>query len=120
MKWIVAFIVAATAAVGLAYYATHRGESPAASTSSVRFREASQPADLTFHMSFLPQEQGETFKVNLYDHGCGVAVGDYDGDGHDDIYFLNQLGGNALYRNRGDGTFIDVTAIVGPVALDDR
>ena len=61
-------------------------------------------------MSFLPGEQGEKFKINLYDHGCGVAVGDFDGDGHDDIYFVNQLGPNALYRNKGDGTFEDVTA----------
>jgi enediyne biosynthesis protein E4 len=70
-------------------------------------------------MSFLPAEQGENFKVNLYDHGSGVAVGDFDGDGHDDIYFVNQLGGNALYRNRGDGTFEDVTARAGG-AVGDR
>src|SRR5262249_10272398 len=60
-----------------------------------------------------------TFKINLYDHGAGVAVGDFDGDGHDDIYFCNQLGPNALYRNKGDGTFADVTEKAG-VALGDR
>ena len=70
-------------------------------------------------MDFLPDEQGETFKINLYDHGCGVAVGDFDGDGHDDIYFVNQLGPNALYRNKGDGTFEDVTRQAG-VGLGDR
>jgi len=70
-------------------------------------------------MNFLPAEQGEHFKVNLYDHGCGVAVGDFDGDGHEDVYFVNQLGPNALYRNKGDGTFEDVTRKAG-VALGDR
>jgi hypothetical protein len=70
-------------------------------------------------MSFLPNEQGEIFKINLYDHGSGVAVGDYDGDGRDDIYLVNQLGPNALYRNKGDGSFEDVTAEAG-VALGDR
>jgi hypothetical protein len=70
-------------------------------------------------MRFLPDEQGEKFKVNLYDHGCGVAVADYDGDGHDDAYFVNQLGPNALYRNKGDGTFEDKTADAG-VAVGDR
>jgi hypothetical protein len=70
-------------------------------------------------MNYLPQEQGEKFKVNLYDHGSGLAVADYDGDGHDDIYFLNQLGPNALYRNKGDGTFEEVTQQAG-VALGDR
>jgi hypothetical protein len=70
-------------------------------------------------MSFLPKEQGESFKINLYDHGCGVAVADFDGDGYQDIYFLNQLGRNALYKNRGDGTFVDVTEKAG-VGLGDR
>src|SRR5262249_25065364 len=53
------------------------------------------------------------------DHGCGVAVGDFDGDGHDDIYFVNQLGKNKLYRNKGDGTFEDVTDKAG-VGVGDR
>lgn len=83
------------------------------------FRNALAESGITFRMSFLPAEQGEKFKINLYDHGSGVAVGDFDGDGHDDIYFVNQLGPNALYRNRGDGTFEDVTARAG-VALGDR
>src|SRR5215831_10058685 len=60
------------------------------------FKESAQAANLHFSMAFLPKEQGEKFKINLYDHGCGVAVADYDGDGHEDIYFLNQLGPNAL------------------------
>src|SRR5262249_49829399 len=64
---------------------------------------------ITFRMAFLPEEQGENFKINLYDHGCGVAVADFDGDGHEDVYFCNQLGRNALYKNNGDGTFTDVT-----------
>src|SRR3989442_3204842 len=61
-------------------------------------------------MHDLPKEQGERFRINLYDHGSGLAVGDYDNDGHEDIYFLNQHGPNALYRNTGDGSFVDVTA----------
>jgi hypothetical protein len=83
------------------------------------FREAAEVSGITFRMAFLPAEQGEKFKINLYDHGCGVAVGDCDGDGFDDIYFCNQLGPNALYRNKGDGTFEDVTKKAG-VALGDR
>src|SRR5262249_34095015 len=39
--------------------------------------------------------------------------------GFDDIYFCNQLGPNALYRNKGDGTFEDVTEKAG-VGLGDR
>lgn len=73
------------------------------------FVEAAAESGIDFQMAYLPGEQGEKFKINLYDHGCGVAVADDDGDGHDDIYFVNQLGPNAPYRNKGDGTFTDVT-----------
>jgi hypothetical protein len=83
------------------------------------FHERALQSGLDFRMRFLPTEQGEKFKINLYDHGCGVTVGDYDGDGFDDIYFCNQLGNNALFRNRGDGTFVDVTRQAG-VGLGDR
>lgn len=43
------------------------------------------------------------------DYGMGACAGDYDGDGHPDLYVTN-FGPNALFRNRGDGTFADVTA----------
>jgi hypothetical protein len=41
-------------------------------------------------------------------YGMGVAVGDYDNDGYEDLY-VTALGGNKLYRNNGNGTFTDVT-----------
>ena len=94
--------------------------SQAEASSDAGFREIALESGLDFHMSFLPGEQGENFKVNLYDHGCGLAVGDYDGDGNDDIYFTNQLGPNALFRNTGSGTFEEVTKRSGPIDLDDR
>lgn len=40
--------------------------------------------------------------------GMGVAVGDYDGDGYDDV-FLTGYGRCYLYHNNGNGTFRDVT-----------
>jgi enediyne biosynthesis protein E4 len=42
-------------------------------------------------------------------YGMGACAGDYDGDGHLDLY-VTSYGPNVLYRNRGDGTFSDVTA----------
>jgi len=41
-------------------------------------------------------------------YGMGVAVGDYDNDGYEDLY-VTALGGNRLYHNNGNGTFTDVT-----------
>ncbi len=39
--------------------------------------------------------------------GFGVAVGDYDNDGHPDMYVAN-FGVSRLYHNNGNGTFTDV------------
>ena len=45
-------------------------------------------------------------------YGMGCVFGDYDNDGHPDLYVTN-YGPNVLYRNNGDGTFTDVTAAAG-------
>jgi tetratricopeptide (TPR) repeat protein len=45
-------------------------------------------------------------------YGMGCTVGDYDNDGHDDL-FVTGLDRTVLYHNRGDGTFDDVTARAG-------
>jgi hypothetical protein len=83
----------------------------------VGFRDRLPESGIDFRMQ---QQLPEQFNINLYDHGSGVAVADYDGDGHDDVLFLNQFGENALYRGRGDGTFENVTREAGPLALADR
>jgi enediyne biosynthesis protein E4 len=44
--------------------------------------------------------------------GLGVAVGDYDNDGFDDI-FVTALGQSHLFHNNGNGTFTDVTKSAG-------
>ena len=45
-------------------------------------------------------------------YGQGVSVGDYDNDGHPDVYITN-FGPDILYHNNGDGTFTDVTERAG-------
>jgi hypothetical protein len=52
--------------------------------------------------------------------GASVSVSDFDGDGWVDLYFTNSAFGepNALYRNRGNGTFEDVAAGAGVADLN--
>jgi len=45
-------------------------------------------------------------------YGIGVAVGDYDNDGHDDL-FITAYGQSRLFHNNGNGTFTDVTQKAG-------
>ena len=45
-------------------------------------------------------------------YGLGCVWGDYDNDGHPDL-FVTQYGRNVLYHNNGDGTFTDVTDKAG-------
>ncbi len=45
-------------------------------------------------------------------YGMGVCAGDFDNDGHDDLY-VTCYGPNSLFRNNGDGTFRDVAAQAG-------
>ena len=52
--------------------------------------------------------------------GASASVADFDGDGNADVYFTNSRFGepNALYRNRGDGTFEEIAANAGLAALN--
>jgi len=58
--------------------------------------------------------------IDIYGHN-GVSIGDIDGDGFDDFY-LCQPGGvpNRLYRNRGDGTFEDITETSGVGVIENH
>ncbi len=50
--------------------------------------------------------------LNFCGWGYGVAIGDYDNDGWEDVY-ITGFHGSALYHNNHDGTFTDVTAKAG-------
>ena len=73
-----------------------------------------QPSDTLFrNLGTAPGESqfvDVTAAARLSERGYsqGVAIGDFDADGFDDIYVTN-AGINRLFRNLGDGTFVDVT-----------
>ena len=57
--------------------------------------------------------------IDVYGNN-GIAAGDYDNDGFDDLYICQTSGlPNRLYHNRGDGTFEDVTEAAGVGVLDN-
>src|SRR5437879_4668650 len=45
-------------------------------------------------------------------YGMGVAIGDYDNDGLDDV-FITAVGGNHLFHNEGNGKFKEATPVAG-------
>ena len=51
--------------------------------------------------------------------GMGVAWRDFNGDGRPDLFVANDAGPNFLYKNNGDGTFVDVALQAG-TALDEN
>jgi enediyne biosynthesis protein E4 len=71
-----------------------------------KFRDATQAAGLA-----MPPAETKTL---------GIAVLDYDGDGRDDLFFVNDRATNRLFHNRGDGTFEEVTAETGAGVLGDQ
>jgi hypothetical protein len=58
------------------------------------------------------EDVSDTSGADSTGYGIGVTTGDYDADGHMDLYVTN-VGPNTLLRNRGDGTFEDVSVAAG-------
>lgn len=106
--------------------AARLGRRPAASaTDAARPGFALRDETRAAGISFVHQRPTFDAKIaNVEPHvaalGASVSVADFDGDGWPDIYFTNSRSGapNALYRNRGDGTFEDVAAAAGVADLN--
>jgi len=60
--------------------------------------------------TFTDVTAGSGLDIEMY--GMGVSVGDYDNDGHDDVY-ITALEGDRLFHNGGGGKFRDVTRTAG-------
>jgi len=90
----------------------------AATSSSTMFRDVAKDAGITFQHHAAPEK-----KYIVESMSGGVALFDFDNDSRLDIYFVDSLtvdtaktpnaARSALYRNRGDGKFEDVTDKAG-------
>ena len=77
-----------------------------------RFQDRLPESGITFRQ--VPVDDGaRDYKAVHYDHGTAIAAADVDGDGRPDLFFVNQRGGNQLWRNVGGGRFADLTAQSG-------
>ena len=84
-----------------------------------QFSDQTAAAGITYRNVFGGQEK----HYILESHGSGAAFFDHDSDGDLDLYIVNGATfatyrdrsgpGNALYRNRGDGTFVEITREAG-------
>ena len=83
-----------------------------------RFSDRVKESGINF-LHRIVDDSGKHWKPVHYDHGNGIAAADVDGDGLEDIYFLNQVGANQLWKNLGRGRFRDLTETAG-VGLADR
>jgi hypothetical protein len=83
-----------------------------------RFEDRRAESGITFRNRVV-EDAAITYKAVHYDHGNGLAVADVDGDGLYDLCFVNQVGKNELWRNRGEGRFEDITDTAG-VGMEDR
>lgn len=97
-------------------YAWVKPAAPASPQTGVLFVDRAQSSGcLNRHTLCRLHPKFENIMPWLTSVGAAVAAADYDGDGDADLYVTNCGPGddNRLFRNRGDGTFEDVTAAAG-------
>ena len=66
--------------------------------------------------TFTDVTQKAGLAISMY--GMGIAVGDYDNDGYDDV-FVTAVGQSRLFHNNGNGTFTDVTQRAGIAGVQE-
>ncbi len=109
------------AAVMAAVLAVVLSVPPAAADAGPRFTEVAQPAGVVFsHARAEFDPKAKHLMPWLTAGGAGVAVGDFDRDGLDDIYLVTSLqdAPNALFRNQGNFRFEDVAPKLGLAAVN--
>jgi hypothetical protein len=64
---------------------------------------------INFNNDLISTDVFNVYKYRNFYNGGGVAIGDINNDGLQDIYLTSNLNENKLYLNKGDFTFTDIT-----------
>lgn len=113
-------------AAGIPFFITNLHSAPLRWEQRDGYREAqlNVPAGSRNGFTLIKPEQSGVYFTNTMSYlrseanqnlinGCGVAAGDFDGDGLCDLYFANTDGPNGLFRNLGDWKFANATSQAG-------
>src|SRR5208337_507491 len=114
--------ISCAALAGASFISALLGAQAVQAQEPIQFTNVTRPAGIKF--THFKGNNG--ISINLEEFGPGVCVADFDGDGWQDIYFVNARDlydrgikvQNALYRNNGDGTFTDVTDKAGVAGME--
>jgi len=82
-----------------------------------RFTDRRQASGISF-VNRVVDDAGKNYQLAHYDHGSGVCAADVDSDGLADVYFATQLGTNQLWKNAGNGRFVNITDQAGLAVPD--
>ena len=74
---------------------------------------AAEMSGITFANTIEESNRQNFLTYPYYYNGGGVAIGDLDNDGLDDIFFTGNMAGDRLYHNQGNLRFADITASAG-------
>ena len=73
----------------------------------------SEESGISFQNTVRQDGENNVLNYPYYFNGGGVAVGDINNDGLDDVYFAGNQAANRLYLNKGDFKFEDITQRAG-------
>lgn len=90
-----------------------------AQSSSTNFEKISnKKSGITFKNQLKEDEKNNILRYEYFYNGGGVAVGDLDNDGLEDLFFTGNMSSNKLYRNLGKWKFDDKTKSAGIAGKD--